>query len=214
MDDVKQVPEETSQMQNGHIINNSETGMRTKKKNKDVSNEDLMKKLSFLQEKILEMDGRLKKLERKVESSGGAQPSEKFTVDDLYVEEKRPGANPSELGQDLLGELNGQESISIKEFEHIMKRNGKHATRTTYRNWMDKIAAEHDTIEFKKGSRGGQNKPSRLVKNYEDFEWFSILMKGVYFPIENFCPWNNNPLLGFSDTTCIEISGHKVDTNN
>lgn len=150
-----------SQMQSGKIVDNGE---------KIESKDPVMRKLNFLQQKILEMDGRLQKIEEEVKSEGGTQPSEKFTVDDLYQEEKKPGAAPSELGQDLLGELNKEGELSIKEFEHVMKRNGNHATRPTYRNWMEKIAMEHDTIEFKKGSRGGDNKPSRLVKDYGEFQ--------------------------------------------
>lgn len=160
MEDVKKA-EAISQMPSGQIVDQGE-----KKREKDR----VMKKLDFLQQKILEMDGRLKKIEEEIKSEGGTQPSEKFTVDDLYVDEKEPGAAPSELGQDLLGELNTEEELSIKEFEHVMKRNGRHATRKTFINWMQKIAVEHDTIEFKKGSRGGDNKPSRLVKNYGDVE--------------------------------------------
>jgi hypothetical protein len=117
------------------------------------------------------MDGRLEKIEEDVKRSGGSQPSEKFTVDDLYQNEKEPGATPSELGLDLFSELNSEgaedNELRISDFEHIMKRNGMNATRTTYLNWMEKIAATHDSIEFKPGSRGGKNTPSKLVKNYD-----------------------------------------------
>lgn len=160
MDKVKKT-NSVSQMTSGQIVDQGE---------KIDSKDPVMRKLDFLQEKILEMEGRLQNIEEEVKSEGGTQPSEKFTVNDLYVEEKEPGAAPSELGQDLLGELNTEEQLSIKDFEHVMKRNGRHATRKTFINWMQKIAMKHDTIEFKKGSRGGDNKPSRLVKNYGDFE--------------------------------------------
>ena len=154
MDKVKKT-NSVSQMTSGQIVDQGE---------KIDSKDPVMRKLDFLQEKILEMEGRLQNIEEEVKSEGGTQPSEKFTV------EKEPGAAPSELGQDLLGELNTEEQLSIKDFEHVMKRNGRHATRKTFINWMQKIAMKHDTIEFKKGSRGGDNKPSRLVKNYGDFE--------------------------------------------
>lgn len=165
---VIEMENEVSSMQNGHIVKPAEKIVD--EDSSDVERK-ILKKLSFLQEKILEMDGRLEKIEQDVKRSGGSQPSEKFTVDDLYEEEKSPGAAPSELGIDLFSELNsdGAEDshIRVSEFEHIMKRNGMNATRTTYLNWMKKIAATHDSIEFESGSRGGKNTPSKLVKNYD-----------------------------------------------
>lgn len=165
MDEVTKAESSVSEMSDGHIIDNGE-----KKEAKEVTPEMIWKKLKFIQSKMLEMDGRLKKIEEDVKPAGGSQPAEKFTVDDLYEDQKKPGAAPSELGQDLLGSLNQEDALDIGEFEHLMKTHGKHATRPSYRNWMEKIAQEHDSIKFKKGTRGGNNKSSRLVKDYSDFE--------------------------------------------
>jgi len=157
--------EEISEMDAGHIVDNGE-----QKSPDEVTPQMMWKKLKFIQSKLMEMDGRLKKIEDDVKSPGGSQPAEKFTVNDLYEGEKQPGAAPSELGEELLGSLNENGSLELSDFEHLMKKHGKHATRKTYRNWMQKIADKHGSIEFKKGSRGGRNKPSRLEKDYSDYE--------------------------------------------
>jgi hypothetical protein len=60
--------EEISQMQNGHIVKPAQK--ITDDESSQVE-EQILKKLSFLQEKILEMDGRLEKIEEDVKRSGG-----------------------------------------------------------------------------------------------------------------------------------------------
>lgn len=147
-----------SEMDDGHMVDNGES-----KTNRNVSNREILKKLNYLQEKILELEERQKKIEENTKGPGGSQPSKHFSRDAL-IEEKCGQQVLSELGKELKDKVDMEGQLDKTEFKRLMNDHGWSAsTDKTYRNWMEKISAHFDSFRFEVGDNGGSNKPSRIV---------------------------------------------------
>lgn len=154
--------QEISQLESGHIVNG---GFKEGSQRKLENSNPVMKKLQFLQEKMLEMEERLEKIENQTKGPGGAQPKKKFSTDVLFTE-KSGQRVLTELGLDIkrgVEDEGGQ--LDKNDFKRIMNQhNWSASTDRTYRNWMEKIASYFDQFKFEVGEKGGTNKPSRIVQ--------------------------------------------------
>ena len=143
---------------------------RTARYGEKISADDpVMKKLDFLQEKILEMEERLEKIEQNTRSPGGSQPRSKFTTEALFTE-KSGQKVVSELGSDILDwfDMDGNNQMDKNEFKDLMRKHGWTAgSGNTYRNWMEKVAGYFDRLDYKVGKAGGSNKPLRIIHKEE-----------------------------------------------
>jgi hypothetical protein len=157
---------------------------KEKRKNPDnVSNEDIWKKLRFIQEELLEtkeqvMDNKkkLNKLEKAVKPKGGVQPDKKG----LSVFEEDEGSKSfTNVGRDIFKALRKQEFLTRNDLEDILVEYDMTRSKPTHLKYLKDIAGELNSYfdessedgraEFKSGTQGGRNggKPSRVILHLE-----------------------------------------------
>jgi hypothetical protein len=150
--------QEISQMQDGHVVDNGE-----KVQPEEVTPQMMWKKLEAIQQDQQEIKERLRKVENNTEKPGGGQPRKHFSRDAL-IEEKAGQQVLSELGKDLKDKVDKKGSLDKNEFKELMiDHDWIASSETTYRNWMEKVAAHFDSFGFEVGKSGGSNEPSRIV---------------------------------------------------
>ncbi|MFB6215393.1 MAG: hypothetical protein ABEJ72_00255 [Candidatus Aenigmatarchaeota archaeon] len=160
----REIPaDRTSEQENGHIVDNGE------EVEEEFTPRQFWKKLSFIQDKVLDLEDRLEKIERNTRPQGGSQPRGKFTTDVLHTE-KAGQKVLSDLGKEIKQTVDGQGELDKNDFKKLMREHGWTASaERTYRHWMEKISDHFDAFRYEPGEAGGTNRPSRIVwRGYDD----------------------------------------------
>lgn len=158
-----------------NMVKRVKSNESTSKVEDNISNEQLMKKLRYVQEQILENKEKLNNIEDVVRPEGGFQPKK----DGLQIfREKEDGSKGfTEVGRDIFKELRKQGHLTRHDLEDILIDHDMSRTKPTYLNYLQKIAAELSSyfdessedvsVEFKQGTQGGRNggTPSRVIIN-------------------------------------------------
>jgi hypothetical protein len=170
------------------LANNSTT--RVKNRNKEervqpdnVSNEELWKKLQYIQEQIeknkelsKENAKTLDKIEKEIQPKGGIQPDNKG----LNIFEEEDGSKSlTDVGSDIFKALRKQDFLTRNDLEDILVEYNMTRSKPTHLKYLKDIAGELNSyfedstengrVEFKSGTQGGRNggKPSRVMLHLE-----------------------------------------------
>ncbi|EHK00733.1 hypothetical protein HRED_00813 [Candidatus Haloredivivus sp. G17] len=148
----------------------------------EVSNERLMKKLNYIQERVEENSEVLKenkkklnKIEEAIRPEGGIQPSKKG----LKILDKEENSQDlfTDVGKEIYQKLMKQNSLTRNDLEEILIKYDMSRSKPTYLKYLKDIAAELNahfddisdpsSVEYKKGTQGGKNggRPSRILIN-------------------------------------------------
>lgn len=149
----------------------------------NISNEDIWKKLMFIQEEVSDIKGRLNDLEkrqRRIEDSvtpkGGTQPSQKgFSV----FSENGDLNELTEIGEDVYKKLRKEGSLTRKGLDDILIDHDMSRSKPTVLDYLKTVAGEVSSYlensdedgeaKFISGTQGGRNggRPSRVVLNLD-----------------------------------------------
>lgn len=158
------------------------SGSVSRKEPKNVSNEQLMKKLKYIQDQIEENSQNLKenmkklnKIEEAIQPKGGIQPSNKGLA--LFEEDKDSKEPFTDVGKEIYQKLMKQKYLTRNDLEEILIKYDMSRSKPTYLKYLQDIAGELNShfdevsdsrsVEYRKGEQGGKNggKPSRILLN-------------------------------------------------
>ena len=149
----------------------------------NISNQNLWKKLGFLQEKLLELEAEVTEIKKKtgkiedaVTPKGGIQPSSKG----LNIFEQEDGKKTfTDVGKDIFKHLRKNKSLTRNELEDILVEHNITRSKPTHLDYLKNIAAEiqeysrdsteNFEVQYKSGKQGGKGggRPSRVILSYD-----------------------------------------------
>lgn len=168
--------------------NSSTTAVKSRNKEEkkipdNISNEDIWKKLQFIQKEIsetknqvMENKKKLSKLEKALTPKGGVQPDEKG----LSIFKEVDGSKSfTDVGKDIFKALRKQDHLTRTDLEDILVKYDMTRSKPTHLKYLKDLAgelnsyfnesSENGKAEFKSGTQGGRNggKPSRVILHLE-----------------------------------------------
>lgn len=149
---------EASRMESGHIVDRN----AKRKRKKDVTLQDLWKKLQHLQKENREMKKTISQIEKAVKPEGGTQPSKKVQLFEK-TEEGKPKFTDLEV--DIIKRTKSQGRLKTTDVEQIFSDNGIERSRQACRDWLQRIATRLNEselvnaieLEYRSGSQGGRD---------------------------------------------------------